>query len=76
MSWEFESLICSVGLAATCGAVVTLAGTPALLRNYMTERKELKLSRSPNTAVFGGGHTGNIRSINYQLALVPVWQLA
>lgn len=55
MSWEFESLICSVGLAATCGAVVTLAGTPALLRNYVTERNELKFSRSPNMAVFGGG---------------------
>lgn len=75
MSWEFESLICSVGLAATCGAVVTLVGTPALLRNYVTERNELKFSKSPNTAVFGEG-TGNIRSINYQLALVPVWQLA
>lgn len=68
MSWEFESLICSVGLAATCGAVVTLAGA---------ERKELKFSRSLNMAVFGGdGNTGNIRSVNYQLALVPVWQLA
>lgn len=48
MSWEFESLICSVGLAATCGAVVTLAGT---------ERKELKFPRSLNMAVFGGMET-------------------
>lgn len=57
MSWEFESLICSVGPAATCGAVVTLAGTPALLHNYVTEGKELKFSRSLNMAVFGGMET-------------------